>query len=409
MNEALWFILAGFDILGQYLMFSLLLPKKKVQLLRLLVCYGLQVTSYYLHGNSPAIFFTHLLCLLLLMQGYSGALRLKLVSLLIVYLLGMAAELTVYFFIMNRLGVIHVHIINIMTTLMLFAYYFLMRGILRKYQRPGTYLKAYFILLLGFLLTIGLSFGEGDWQENLPWIISMLLLCGLFVMEKLSDYRHVEQTRLNEAVYAVQLNGYEQQLRQMRESNQQLRQLRHDFRNHLLGLSGQSAAQQEQYVRELSAHYGIELEQSGFDFLEHFLRQKKQEANNRNLRMSYHKRYPTDSEIRDCDLIILLGNLLDNAMEAAEKTGDGFIECQVEYHAHSVRIRITNSTLPVRLVDGRPKNERGRERGIGLISVQRVVDAYGGCMQFSYDPPLLTVTAILFEPVNSVDEVTISA
>lgn len=402
MIEGLWFILSALDVCSQYLLFTLFLKHLHVRPQILVTCYILQFLTYAVNSVMPAVLIIHTLGLILMTGDFTGSLKLKGVSVFTIYLLGMAAELTVYFLLLSRLESKPLLLINLLTSLVFAAFYFLIKAVKRKYQKPGAYIWAYFILFFSFLITIAFGLRESGWLNNLPWIISMLLLSALFMMEKSFDYRHVKQTQLEEAIYTVQLSAYEQQLQQLKESHEQLRQLRHDFRNHLLVLANKTAMQTEQYVQELSCHYGIELEQGDCSFLEHFLRRKEQEARRRGVRMEYSKRYPNDGRIRDCDVIILLGNLLDNAIEAAQSSVPAEVKCTIEYRAYTLRLVITNSSAPVKFEHGRPKATR-KERGTGLNCVQRVVETYGGCVQYAYANGMFTASVILFESVNSVE------
>ncbi|MBR1692647.1 MAG: sensor histidine kinase [Lachnospiraceae bacterium] len=89
----------------------------------------------------------------------------------------------------------------------------------------------------------------------------------------------------------------------------------------------------------------------------------------------------------DIDLISVVGNLLDNALEAAEKReGDGFVSMDmfVSNEGHFMVWEISNNFLtpPVwehgRLRTGKRDQSR---HGIGIHTVERIVKSYGGRMK----------------------------
>ena len=90
------------------------------------------------------------------------------------------------------------------------------------------------------------------------------------------------------------------------------------------------------------------------------------------------------------DLVLILGNLLENAMDAlaAEPVGSGRIDCLLHGDAEAVAIRVAdNGTgLPVgqpvtRIFEQGFSTKGGDNRGIGLALVREVVDFAGGEVQ----------------------------
>ncbi len=90
---------------------------------------------------------------------------------------------------------------------------------------------------------------------------------------------------------------------------------------------------------------------------------------------------PRDVGISGVDLSILIGNLLDNAMEACEKVPreDRFIRIYVDILKKQFYICVTNSMA------GKAKkagmgffSSKGADHGLGLLRIDSIVEKYHG-------------------------------
>lgn len=91
---------------------------------------------------------------------------------------------------------------------------------------------------------------------------------------------------------------------------------------------------------------------------------------------------PSDPE-RSCQLITIVGNLLDNAMEAPEGRGSKYIHFSFQYQDKTLIVTVSDNgsgipdeKLPYIFQQG--YSTKGNDRGIGLYLVQRSLKAMGG-------------------------------
>lgn len=87
------------------------------------------------------------------------------------------------------------------------------------------------------------------------------------------------------------------------------------------------------------------------------------------------------------EIVILLSNLLDNAIRESEKvlknTGKAVIHLKLECEEHKLIFAVRNPvTEKVEIENDTIKSKRGDHHGIGLLNVKAVVDKYGGDMGF---------------------------
>ena len=117
--------------------------------------------------------------------------------------------------------------------------------------------------------------------------------------------------------------------------------------------------------------------------------------------------YPHNTNIRSVDLTTILGNLLDNALEAAKTAPEGL-------RFLNLTIRRINAMLIIKVENGygdTPVQENGKLltskkdkafHGWGLKSVQTAADRYDGTIRADYkDHVFQSVVTLSFQPVKT--------
>lgn len=96
------------------------------------------------------------------------------------------------------------------------------------------------------------------------------------------------------------------------------------------------------------------------------------------------------------DATTIFGNLIDNAIEAAEKvTKNRYIQISISPYQEMVLVRIENTSLPLRWKNGVPISEKGKNHGIGLLNVKRSIEKYDGDISFQQKGGIVTVDLLL--------------
>lgn len=109
---------------------------------------------------------------------------------------------------------------------------------------------------------------------------------------------------------------------------------------------------------------------------------------------------PKKLSMSDSDLCIVLGNALENAIEACSDLSNSyerFISAEVRIINSHLLIRIDNSySGQLNFQDGEyvsTKNEK--TRGIGVRNIRKVVEAYGGYLKIEHTPRVFTLMVAL--------------
>lgn len=191
----------------------------------------------------------------------------------------------------------------------------------------------------------------------------------------------------------------------LEKQNDNLRAYAHDAKNHLSTIKNlNDNPEVEMYISKMIerlAEYG-KVCHSGNHTLDVVIDKYVTECDLNNIAFEFDIKNNNLSQVEPYDLVAILGNLLDNALEAAEQSQDRIISIETDFRNNfSVIIvsnscdknpQLSNSELPVTT-----KNNK-RLHGFGLKSVRKTIKKYNGDIAFYYDKTAKTfVVTIMIE------------
>lgn len=203
---------------------------------------------------------------------------------------------------------------------------------------------------------------------------------------------------------------YERELvnRHYAEVNSMYRQMRgwrHDYHNHIQALkvclAQREYAQMEEYLNQMdSSLYSVDqLVKTGNLMLDAILNSKIALIREKQIQVEFTVSVPAQMPVKGIDLCVLLGNLLDNAMEACEQVGENerrFIRIYMDVMKGQLYICITNS------MNGRAKKRGGvysstkeEGHGFGLGRIDRIVKQYGGYLNRQSEENIFSTEVML--------------
>lgn len=192
-------------------------------------------------------------------------------------------------------------------------------------------------------------------------------------------------------IYKQQTYAYQNQLEVIMESQNRVRALRHDMKNHILALQ---ILVQRKEVEETNKYLDSmknfmtnpeEYVKTGNDVVDSLLNYKIQKANEVLNVVETKISIPEQLRLRSFDLNVLLGNLLDNAIDASMQTEDKKLKITIKLDKGILFLNICNSC---QMIADEKKNfwettkEDKANHGIGLKNVRRIVEKYHGDITF---------------------------
>lgn len=217
-------------------------------------------------------------------------------------------------------------------------------------------------------------------------IICIMNIGTYYMYEKVSE---AYGEKMKKTVLENQIVMYQNQFEMIQESRQDMKQLRHDMKNHFLLVEGYlqkgKYAEAQEYIGRLAEKTSSTKEyvNTGNDELDSILNYKLGRADNLNGKVDVKIEVPRERFMSDFDLNMLLSNLMDNALEAIEKTEERILTVRIKYIKQILYISVYNSYNGDMKKEGNKlltTKAKKEEHGIGMTNIQRIVDKYQGEM-----------------------------
>ena len=167
-----------------------------------------------------------------------------------------------------------------------------------------------------------------------------------------------------------------------------MRGWRHDYHNHIQAMKAYRALDENEKIDAYLDKLDDDLRnvdkliRSGNVMVDAILNSKLSLAKSRKISINAKAVVPAALAVSEIDLCVILGNLLDNAMEACIKLEDEasrFLRVYVDMKKDHLYISVTNSSGgEAKRTGGKYPSSKGGNHGLGLYRVDRIIDKYGG-------------------------------
>ena len=181
-------------------------------------------------------------------------------------------------------------------------------------------------------------------------------------------------------------------LDEVRSIHKEMRGYKHDFHNHLQTLKGYIEAGESEralkYIEELD--YGVmnmdTLLKTGNVSVDVILSAKIAKAKSKGINVTVKANLPDNLNITDVELSIVIGNLLDNAIEACTASTDKepFIRVYLIMKSNMLYFSMLNSSGDKLKKDGSLFNsKKGGFHGFGLRRAESIIEKHGGWIKYN--------------------------
>lgn len=161
----------------------------------------------------------------------------------------------------------------------------------------------------------------------------------------------------------------------------------HDYHNNIIALSLFAETGDLEKIKEFLKVEKESLSQqlfyikTGNELVDRIINMKQKQAERQNISFVVDAHVPEKLTIDDMDMASVLGNLLDNAIEAEQKEENPYIEVVMKQEKEVFNINIRNKcTANVSAEHLKTSKKDAQFHGIGLSSVRRTVKKYRGEM-----------------------------
>lgn len=199
-------------------------------------------------------------------------------------------------------------------------------------------------------------------------------------------------------------------IKDRQESEESIRTLRHDLKNHVMTIElllDQGRTEElKNYLHTMSKSSDTSTSRfrTGNQLVDGLLMRKLGPAAADGLRVEVKLDMSSGGFLSPFDLCVLMGNVLDNALEACQKVTPAesrFIRLSGGRSANCLLVRLENSYSGQRTSTSVPLQTTKADRrmhGFGLRNVKRVLDRYGGTMAITTAEGVFTMSMLLPMP-----------
>lgn len=228
------------------------------------------------------------------------------------------------------------------------------------------------------------------------------------------NFPKITELRKQNHMYAQQLELCTQQAEERENLYLEIRRNCHDLRKHLSGLLGMIQTRQikeaEKYILQLLDD-GIgeqpkEISHSGNIIVDSLINHVHALAQKDNIQFNVNIFIPASLPFESRHLAIILGNLIENALEACRDVPDnkGIIYLNISYLKGMLQLTIKNNYQSKRKKDvlGRYLTTKNNTtyHGLGLLSINHAVANYQGQVDIIDSNNEFQVTVVMYAPYS---------
>lgn len=237
--------------------------------------------------------------------------------------------------------------------------------------------------------------------DFLSLVLYFLIIWQIVLKRNVTEYKDREKR------YSYYLEKQEEKIREITESDKQVRKFRHDMRAHITALEAavntgdiESLKEYIERMREEENNYIIS-SFTGIASIDAVISEAKSRAEQKQIRFCWSRSTGLNAgETEIYDLCVVSSNLLNNAIEAAEMTEEGrdrYIEIGISNVGEKIIFSVVNSCMYNVRTDAieRTTKHDMKNHGFGIENIKETAEKYGGDVSFEAEEGVFKATVIL--------------
>lgn len=267
----------------------------------------------------------------------------------------------------------------------------------------GCFTAIPLLSVISVLITIQIDTVETIHIASLFLILLSLNVVSFFIYDSVIN---IYEDKISNIALKEEKEYYRKQCIYMQESEKKLLAFQHDISNQLSLIKEMSNSQNSDQINE-SVNYLEDRLRSSETFsntqnivIDSILNIKYAEIKKYDISVNCKCRVPSEMNIEPMDLMVIIGNLLDNAICASKEVTDNkHIEIQIIFDSGMLYIRVENTYVGRLNIDDErfltTKSDKGMH-GLGLSNFKKTVEKYHGNTNIHYTDKIFSVEVILY-------------
>lgn len=389
--------------------FPVLRVKKYIEFIGYVLFYVITI-GVFLFFHTPFVnLFTNLICFYAIMLLYEGSNRKRILVAILIYSINMVCDYFAYsLFAGSKITQSVSQIFSIMTDLLILICELVAERILGE-EAKQEYIQGMGVILvipiLGIVMLHALIVADIGNRGLMIGESFGILGINILVFYLYHTYMDIYQRLHEKEVLEQQVKIYRNQLEIIEQTQAKVRSLRHDMSHHIQALRRFAVRNEGQevlrHLDKMESAITIEKEYvySGNKEMDGLLNYMLEKANNALKQVEIEIKNLRSLDEYSFELAIILGNLLDNAIEAARQTEEQALRFQMEEDKGMLFIHVVNKYCgELRIKEGRLLSTKldGKNHGMGLKNVRDIVEKNHGVLDIRYDNGIFEVDVILY-------------
>lgn len=413
MSTAFYLVSNFFHIYAVYVFSNSFFNKKSInkgfEAILYLIYYSINSAAFLVFDNWLITLLSNLLPFFAITFIYKSSLLKKITSTVIIYIVAMTCDILVATF----MTVFKIHSLffeqGLVTNIVILA---VVNTITHLFEEKDSIynnlpISYYFTVMLvplgsiiiGYFVAVGL-----DKKSLVCSIILLLINVDIYylyarLIKLFTDQRQKE-------LIEKQNMAFQNQLDIMRQSQLKIRCLKHDMDNHIINMSDLLSkgeySKLKDYLNKTKDYTDIDdrIIESGNEDIDSILNYKLQNIQKLNVETDYDVVVPGKMTIDQFDLSIVVDNLIDNAIEALEALPydeNKQLKISIRHMNGYLKMLFGNTFDGILTEDNKTKKNDINNHGLGLKSVQMIVDKYSGVIKTNNQNKWYEVSVLLYE------------
>lgn len=271
---------------------------------------------------------------------------------------------------------------------------------------PLSFYLVYRISISPKYLNIALRWNDASAITPLLWTVATMLSNYTIITTLLGIVKHSEKEK--ELQLSTQMLEYQkEEYEKLQISIEEMHKTKHDFRHHINAMSGMLENGQLSNLKSYMKQYADEIESTEkMLFCDNYalnaiLRHYLKNCEVHGIQFTVDIQLPEETKCPENEMCVLLGNLLENALEACLSS-----QCLTPYISVIIK-DVSSCTLALTVTNTHSRHIKSQgnkflsskrnynEFGVGLSSVKNIVDKYHGYIKIEHDETTFRVSVIL--------------